>query len=141
MSKCTRWLWGHKDGGPESEVRCWGLEIKGLLSIMVLRFNNHSREVYHNHAFNCISWVLSGALHEDTIQDAPGGTIHTYRTYRAGFTPVLTYKDTMHQVRGSRRPNWVLTFRGPWADTWQEESLSGETTSLTHGREIINATD
>mgnify|MGYP001575993171 CR=1 FL=1 len=50
-----------KDGGPESHVwGFWLIEAKSLFSIVLLRFENGTREAYHSHAFNSLSWVLRG---------------------------------------------------------------------------------
>lgn len=57
-----------KDGGPKSNVTgYWLIECKTLFSIVLLRFSEGTRESYHNHAFNAVSWVLSGALYEKEI--------------------------------------------------------------------------
>ena len=55
-------LWGDKDGGSESRVWVWGLESKLFGSILLMCFRKGSREAYHTHAFNAISWVLRGWL-------------------------------------------------------------------------------
>lgn len=103
-----------KDGGPESTV--WGLffiEIKSLFSVAILVFENGSRDAYHNHAFNCVSWLLKGQLHEH-FQDNEG-----YNIYHPSLKPVFTYKSTFHKVISIGR-TYVLTFRGPWSKTWSE---------------------
>ena len=49
-----------KDGGPESTVwGFWLIEIKKLFSVALLCFENGSREAFHTHAFNSVSWVLT----------------------------------------------------------------------------------
>ncbi len=123
-------LWGHKDGGPESNVRCWGIEIKGLFSILVLCFGRGSRDAYHSHAFNSISWLLAGSLHED---------VHTkwnWVYYRPSFIPIWTPRERTHKVYGMHPQNWVLTFRGPWTRYWKEKRPleGGREVVLTHGR-------
>lgn len=108
-----RILFYGKDGGRESTV--WGLwlvEIKRLFSIVLLRFEHGSREAYHNHAFDCVSWVLRGRLVEFNL----GGDI---KVYRPSWRPVRTYRDTFHKVHSDGR-TWVLSIRGPWAPTWRE---------------------
>lgn len=121
-----------KDGGPDSTV--WGLffvEIKSLFSVALLCFEDGSREAYHEHAFNCISWILKGALKEEYIE---GKVVQ----HRCGFWPILTYRNTFHKVSSVGR-TWVLTFRGPWSKTWREFlPSSGEYKTLTHGRKIHN---
>lgn len=60
-----KFLYYGKNGGPESRV--WGyflIEIKSLFSIVLLRFENGSRDAYHTHAFHCFSWLLRGHLTE-----------------------------------------------------------------------------
>ena len=103
-----------KDGGEESTVwGFWLVEIKSLFSIALLRFENGSREAYHTHAFNSVSWVLSGRLEEEIHGKGYS------QLYYPSFLPVFTKRDTFHKV-SSRGRSWVLTFRGPWAKTWKE---------------------
>ena len=45
-----------KDGGPDSTVWMYGIEVKWLFSILLLRFEDGSRDAYHSHAFDCVSW-------------------------------------------------------------------------------------
>lgn len=105
-----------KDGGKDSTVwGFWPIEIKSLFSVALLCFENGSREAYHSHAFNSISWVLKGGLYEDCI----GGTFLGGRTYRPSVKPIFTARNNMHKVSSIGR-TWVLTFRGPWARTWRE---------------------
>lgn len=118
-----------KDGGDESTVWAhWFFELKGLASAALLRFENGTREAYHSHAFNCVSWVLWGELVEQHLD----GRVDVHRP---GLRPVITRRDTFHKVRSVGR-TWVLTFRGPWVDTWQEFTDTGVHT-LTHGRREV----
>ncbi len=126
-------LWGSKDGGPESNVRMWGIEIKSMFSILVLNFGLGSREAYHEHAFNSWSWVLSGLLREVFSNGEPA------IWYRPSLRPVRTLRTTWHKVQGWTGSNWVLTIRGPWSSTWRERlPLEGDRVrTLTHGRKEI----
>jgi hypothetical protein len=135
-----------KDGGPESTVWAhWLVEIKWLFSIVLLRFENGSRDAYHNHAFNCISWVLKGKLVEHVKEIAPAGIAlgqhypahdyHFINTYTPSLKPVMTYRDTMHKVVSEGR-TWVVSFRGPWGRTWKEIE-NGEGKTLTNGRRVV----
>jgi hypothetical protein len=120
-------FWG-KDGGNESSVwGFWPIEWKRAFSVVLLKFVGESREAFHTHAFNSISWVLSGRLEE---HDLDGGIkVHT-----PSFYPVITRRDTFHQVH-SVGTTWVLSFRGPWADTWREYLPNEKRyATLTHGR-------
>src|SRR3990167_3407235 len=113
-------LWNSKDGGPESKVWVWGVEFKWLCSILLLKFEEGSREAYHTHAFNSVSWLLKGELHEFCLDGYPWG-MDTYLTvYRPSLRPIMTYRDTLRQVQGAQRASWVLTFRGPWVNKWSE---------------------
>ena len=117
-----------KDGGPLSKVfGYWLVELKALFTIAVLRFDEGSREAFHSHAFDCWSWVLSGQL-EEHLED---GTVNVYK---ASWRPVRTLRTTVHKVYGRAPRTWVLTFRGPWAQTWQEVQEDGTLVTLTHGR-------
>jgi hypothetical protein len=120
-----------KDGGPDSTVwGYWLIEWKPMFSIAFLRFEDGSREAYHNHAFNSISWVLKGRLIEDLLD---GGA----NVYTPSLKPIYTYWDRFHRVFSSGR-TWVLTFRGPWAETWKEYlPKTKEWVTLTNGRKIV----
>ncbi len=125
-----------KDGGPESKVHAYFLaEVKSLFSIALLRFDRGSREAFHTHAFDCISWVLKGKLSEELKKEGP-----RFRLYPPSLLPVITRRETFHKVKGLADRTWVLTFRGPWAKTWKEY-LPNEARSvtLTHGRKDITA--
>lgn len=126
--------WFRKDGGPESKVWMAGLEIKSLFSVLLLRFEDGSREAYHSHAFNALSWVLRGKLVEQEWQAI---SLHT-RLHKASFMPIYTSRDNMHKVTSIGR-TWVLSFRGPWADTWKE-FVNGKVITLTHGRKEVTDT-
>jgi len=125
-------MWNTKDGGEESNVTCYGIEIKGLFSIMLLRFAKGSREAYHNHAFNSHSILLNGALYEDVIGPSDLHAVHWFP-----FSYIRTPRDLMHKVTGIAENTWVLTFRGPWRDYWHEMRNDGKLYTLTHGREVV----
>lgn len=121
-----------KDGGPDSKVTgYWLIESKKFFSIVLLRFDKGSREVMHTHAFNAVSWVLGGEL----LEKLPRGAV----MYTADLLPIYTAKNRLHQVFGIANKTWVLSFRGPWSDTWKEVfPASKEEVTLTHGRVIVN---
>ena len=120
-----------KDGGPCSTVHgYWLVEIKRLLSIVLLRFDGASREAFHNHAFNCVSWVLRGRLIELHLD---GRT----ETHGPSLLPVITRRSTFHKVDSDGR-TWVLSLRGPWMSTWKEFIPdSGEVVTLGSGRRVL----
>ena len=117
-----------KDGGKESRV--WGfffVEIKSLFSVVLLRFADGSRDAYHSHAFNSVSWVLKGALDERQIPEK--NTV-----FVPSLKPVITTRKNMHQVR-SFGTTYVFSFRGPWVDHWEEYlPATNEIVGLTNGR-------
>ena len=125
-------LWGDKDGGAESRVWVWGLESKLFGSILLMCFRKGSREAYHTHAFNAISWVLRGWLTE-SLKDG-----YQLFQYRASWRPIRTPRERFHMVEGRAEKTWVLSFRGPWVDTWKEFLPSSRRNiTLTHGRKEI----
>lgn len=145
-----KWHWGSKDGGAESHVWAYGLEIKWLFSVLALRFEDGSRDAFHDHAFNAVSWVLSGRLNEHQREESPGVQVNNYVPHPAGWRPILTLRSTLHRVRSTGR-SWVLSFRGPWAETWREvlpcdvhappgqhNPIGGRTVTLTHGRRELH---
>lgn len=121
-----------KDGGVESTVwGFWPLELKSVCSIALLCFEDGSREAFHTHAFNSVSWLLSGQLCE---QHYPALST---RHYLPSLRPIRTTRDTFHKVSSTGR-SWVLTFRGPWSHTWREFlPRTGEAVTLTSGRRKV----
>lgn len=118
-----------KDGGPYSPVDAYFLiEIKSLFSIALLKFNKDSRENFHTHAFNALSWFIKGDMVE---QDYNG----EYRVYERSIIPKFTSKKKNHRVIANK-VSWCLTIRGPWEKTWTEDNEK-ETITLTHGRKIV----
>lgn len=132
-----------KDGGPESNVTgYWLIEWKPVFSIVLLRFDKGSREAYHNHAFNAISWILKGRLREHTLTYTNGScvTVADVDWLRPSILPIYTSRDRMHQVYGEAETTWALSFRGPWKDVWKEYFPKlNKFVSLTHGRKEIQA--
>ncbi len=121
-----------KDGGPESTVLgYWLAEIKNMFSVVLLKFEGRSREAYHTHAFNCISWVLKGQLIEHNFD----GEV---KVYKPSLKPVITRKSTFHKV-DSIGNTWVFSLRGPWEKSWIEY-LPGKdkTIILGNGRHIVS---
>lgn len=120
-----------KDGGKESYVTGFFFaEIKPLFSAVLLHFAEGSREAYHSHAFNSLSWVLRGRLEENMLN----GRVNVYGP---GLRPVVTLRSDFHKVV-SVGDTWVLSFRGPWAKTWREY-LPGlqKLITLSSGRKVV----
>jgi len=124
-----------RDGGKDSVV--WGFwlcEFKPLFSIALLCFEDGSREAYHNHAFNAVSWVLKGQVAEYLLCDKSGCLEFPSNLYRPSIRPIYTPRKCFHKVY-SRGRTWVLTFRGPWAKEWEEYLPdTDEFVTLTNGR-------
>ena len=120
-----------KDGGPKSTVTgYWLCEIKSLFSIVLLKFEDGSRDEYHDHAFNSLNWVLRGRVDE---QIWLGGNV----TYLPSLKPILTSRKRSHRVV-SKGTTWVFSLRGPWNNTWNEyNGFTGKVTTLTHGRKEV----
>lgn len=126
-----------KDGGPKSRVDgIWFIRIKSLFSVALLRFDKGSREAFHSHAFNSWSWLLTGGLEERVVREVCtcGCVTTATKLHRPSWRLIRTLRTTMHKVYGLKDSNWVLTFRGPWADTWEEIDESGDRVVLTHNR-------
>ena len=128
--------WGSKDGGPESHVYMYGLEIKALCSALVLRFEDGTRDAYHSHAFNATSWVLRGCLREHARYDDKTLSTTYYDASGGIVGPVRTPRECCHQVASHGR-TWVLTLRGPWASRWYDVTSDGKVNTLTHGRKAV----
>ena len=128
-----KWFFKSKDGGPDSNVTgYWLIECKSLFSIVLLRFDHGSREEFHNHAFNAVSWVLSGFIREE-LKDENYDNWLTPSIY-----PIITSRKRFHRVQGIAPKTWVISFRGPWNKYWNEyNNRTGMFTTLTNGREIV----
>ena len=122
-----------KDGGPDSNVTgYWLIEWKRYFSVALLCFEDGTREAFHSHAFNCVSWVLSGKLVE--WRKWPGCMRRS--EFLPSLKPVITTRDNLHRVFSVGR-TWVLTFRGPWCDYWHAVLPEGQRVTLTHGRKVV----
>jgi hypothetical protein len=118
-----------KDGGPDSPVDAFFLiEIKSLFSIALLRFNEGGREAFHTHAFNALTWFISGDLEEEDIDD-------NFYLYSRSIFPKYTPRSKNHRVYANST-SWCFTIRGPWKSTWTEDDETHHTV-LTHGRKIV----
>jgi hypothetical protein len=125
-----------KDGGPESTVYCFTLiEIKSLFSIMLLNFRGKSREAFHSHAFNAISWLLKGELIEHRASKFCYEL--TDIVHYPSLWPIFTPRSRFHKVDAA--PNtWAISFRGPWVKNWVDmEESTGVVKTLTHGRREV----
>jgi hypothetical protein len=122
-----------KDGGKESKV--WGLfliEAKKLFSVVLLHFKDGSREAFHSHAFNAVSWVLWGQLNEEQFNGIR-------RTFKPSLKPVWTPRTNFHMVK-SVGSTFVISFRGPWVNFWNEYlPATNQVITLTHGRKVIDS--
>lgn len=130
-----RFLTKVKDGGPSSNVDALVLvEIKGLFSIMLLKFNKGQREAYHSHAFHALSWFLKGKLVE-----------HNYEQpsvkYKRSLFPKITPRNQVHRVE-ALEDSWVFTLRGPWVKRWVEVDpvTKVRTTFQSPGRQVVSTT-
>lgn len=121
-----------KDGGPKSPVDAFFLlEIKGLFSVALLKFNKGAREEFHTHAFNALTWFIKGDLREEEANGA------TYE-YKRSLIPKFTPREKNHRVVASK-DSWCFTVRGPWIRVWSEyDKVKDQTAILTHGRKVVS---
>jgi hypothetical protein len=120
-----------KDGGKASTVwGFWFVEIKSLFSIVLLCFEPGSREAYHTHSFNALTWFLTGEVDE---HHKDGGIIRWYPS----FIPKFTSRSCFHKVFAHKK-TYALSVRGPWVKTWKE-FLPNENKliTLTNGRLVV----
>lgn len=118
------------DGGTNSGVSAYFLiEWKIGFSVGLLHFNKGTREAYHNHAFNALTWWLSGSVTEHKLE---GDT----KDYKPSLFPKYTSRSNFHKVE-AHNSTWALTLRGPWIDYWNEFKAN-KLITLTHGRKEIN---
>lgn len=117
------------DGGKDSGVTGFFIiELKWLFSIVILHFPKGTREAYHSHAFSALTVWLKGSVKEHLFI---GHTLG-WQAGRIKYTP----RNTFHKVEGLDDGAWALSFRGPWADRWQE-FRGGQLVTLTHGRKVV----
>jgi hypothetical protein len=112
--------WVVRNSGPdEAEVRSLFLiEIRGLFSVVLSKFEGGFEEPFHVHSFNSISWVLSGEFQEtykngQTNRLPAGNRLIPFRIRQRPFHKVST-KSTAR----------VLTLRGPWSTEIPGEQLT-----------------
>lgn len=122
------------DGGIDSGVTGYFLiEWKPVVSIGFLHFEKGTREVYHSHAFNAITWWLTGAVVEDKLYDG-------FKAYAPSLRPKYTPRNKCHKVL-AKSSTWAFTIRGPWHDTWIEVRFDKDRNQirrvLTHGRKVV----
>lgn len=119
------------DGGKESHVTGFFIaEIKPLFSIVLLKFAKGSREAFHNHAFNAVTFWLWGKVKEHLLN----GETHYWYGLDLKYTP----RHCFHKVE-ALTDTWALSFRGPWAKIWREyRPETKEFVILTNGRKIVN---
>jgi hypothetical protein len=130
---CSWWfpriLYRRADGGANSGVTgCMLIEWKPLFSCGFLYFRPGTREAFHNHAFNAMTWWLSGRVTEILLD----GVQHDYTP---SAVPKVTTRACYHKVV-AHEPAWAFTVRGPWRHTWNE-MRNGQEVTLTHGRQIV----
>jgi hypothetical protein len=120
-----------KDGGPLSTVTgYWLAEIKSLFSAVLLKFEDGSRDQYHDHAFWSVNWVLAGRVVEHHLDGEK--VVHT-----PSWRPVVTRRSTFHRVV-SEGTTWVLSLRGPWTKRWHEyDPATGWYSTLASGRKVV----
>ena len=125
-----RFFYIKPDGGKDSGVTAYFLiEWKILFSIGILHFKEGTREAFHSHAFNALTWWFTGSV---TEQKKEGTT----KDFKPSIKPKYTSRDNCHKVL-AHRSTLALTFRGPWQDTWKEYRKDICVT-LTHGRKELN---
>lgn len=115
------------DGGVDSGVTgYWLIEWKKCFSICLLRFSKGSREAFHSHAFNALTWWIKGEVREEFLDgSAP-------ITWQPSLKPKYTPRNNFHKIIGIKE-SWAFCIRGAWADEW-EEVKNGERYTLTNGR-------
>lgn len=130
------------DGGPNSGVKAYCLiEWKRFFSICLLKFKDGTREAFHSHAFNALSWVIKGKFVEERYYDYGYGYEGEVikKKYLPSLFPKFTSRNNVHRVN-SIGETWVFSIRGPWKDTWVEyRNDQKEKVTLTHMRNIVTS--
>ena len=120
-----------KDGGKESHVTgFWFVEMKNLFSFVLLKFSKGTREAFHSHAFNALTWFLKGKVTEYHID---GRKID----WQPSLLPKYTPRSCFHKVY-AHEDTYAFSIRGPWALVWKEFlPTTNEIVTLTNGRKRI----
>lgn len=120
------------DGGKDSGVTGYFfIEWKSLFSVAVLRFSPGSREAYHSHAFNALTWWVRGQV---TEMFPDGSSL----SWKPSLKPKLTPRGNTHKIH-AEKVSWAFTLRGPWSPTWRELK-GGKEIILTNGRKVVSET-
>lgn len=123
------------DGGKDSGVTgYWAIEWKNGFSIVLLRFGVGSRDAFHSHAFNALTWWIKGSVIEQFYEGISAGYTNS-KVWKPSFKPKYTPKGCFHKII-ALETSWAISFRGPWDETWQEHK-DGETYTLKQGREKV----
>lgn len=124
-----------KDGGKDSTVTgYWLIEWKEVFSLVILKFEKGSRDAFHTHAFNAISWYIKGDVEERFIDG-------TSKNWKGLCLPKYTSRKCFHKVF-AKKTSWVLSIRGPWVDKWKEYiPHSKKYLTLTNGRKVVEVSD
>lgn len=137
-----RLLYVKPDGGKDSGVTAYFLiEWKILFSIGILKFNKGTREAYHSHAFNALTWWLKGSVTEAKLNalfesnEISLKDEDITKDFKPSVIPKLTLRNNFHKVIAHKK-TWAITFRGRWCNTWKELK-DGKLITLTHGRKEI----
>jgi len=119
------------DGGKKSGVNAyWLIEWKKVFSVGILKFETGSRDAYHSHAFNALTWWLKGKVTEILYPN-------TSRNFAPSIKPKYTPRKLTHMVV-AHTTTYALTIRGSWKDKWTE--IRGDkVVTLTHGRVELDA--
>lgn len=120
------------DGGKNSGVvGLFLVEIKSLFSIVILKFNEGSRENYHSHAFNAFTWFIKGDMIEHNLD---GREV----VYKRRLVPKYTPRECIHKVYANKT-SYAISIRGPWSKTWKEfNPQTKKFITLTNGRKVVN---
>lgn len=117
------------DGGENSGVTGYFLiELKALFSIVLIKFEKGSREAFHNHAFDAITFWLKGSVLEKHLD----GRELVWKAGQVKWTP----RECFHKVE-VQKTAWALCIRGPWQKQWNEVRKDRFIT-LENGRKEIS---
>jgi hypothetical protein len=125
------------DGGKDSGVTgFWLIEWKPVFSIVLLKFTPNTRENFHSHAFNALTWWLKGKVREQIV--LTDDKIVLDLDWKPSFWPKFTPKENTHKIIVKGRSAWALSIRGGREKTWKEYNLGqGREITLTKGRKIL----
>lgn len=85
-----------------------------------MKFNKGTREAYHKHVFDALTWWLWGSVIEHVFNENNEDNNKVEKiNWCPWILPKYTPCDNLHKIE-ALETSYAISFRGPWKDTWYE---------------------